>query len=131
MVSQAPELAGQVFAFDAKGYPVSISTDTLVLSVVTPANTVTPTLSSQHTSAETVTCTPGTWSKSSSNAYQWQSSGDGGTTWTNIDGETASTYVIDVALVGDKLRCLVYGVNVLATSVAVPTAASATIVAAP
>ncbi|HEY7987518.1 MAG TPA: calcium-binding protein, partial [Methylophilaceae bacterium] len=37
-------------------------------------------------------------------AYQWQSSADGGTTWTNISGATASSYTLTEAQVGKLVR---------------------------
>lgn len=59
-----------------------------------PANTVAPTITGSTTTGSTLTAHNGTWTGSpTSYAYQWQE--DISSTWTDVFGETASTYVTD------------------------------------
>ena len=68
-------------------------------------NRILPTVSGTATVGQTLTSTTGTWpSTSSGYAYQWQKSSDGGVTWTNISGATASTYVLVTADAGYRIR---------------------------
>ena len=63
-------------------------------TVPAPANTVAPAVSGAAEPGDTATATTGTWTNSpTSYAYQWQELITG--VWTNISGETASTYLTD------------------------------------
>lgn len=72
-----------------------------------PVNTVAPAVTGTATVGQTLTTTDGTWTGDAtiSFTYQWQH----GTT--NISGATAGTYVIEVAYVGETIRCVVTGTN--------------------
>ena len=74
-------------------------------SFLPPQVTVIPSISGTTTVGQTLTSTTGTWpSTSSGHAFQWQRSSDGGATWTNISGSTASTYVPVTADAGYLMR---------------------------
>lgn len=74
-----------------------------------PVNTSLPVASGTQAVGGTVSCTSGTWTytTSISYAYQWQSSTDGLTSWTDIVNASGSSYVIDIAQFGKFLRCVV------------------------
>jgi hypothetical protein len=56
----------------------------------------------------TLTATPGVWSLDDLQfTYQWQSSSNGGTSWTDVPGATSATYVIVGGDSGNKLRVVV------------------------
>ncbi|HEY8086014.1 MAG TPA: calcium-binding protein, partial [Methylophilaceae bacterium] len=59
--------------------------------------------------------------------YQWQSSSDGGTTWSAISGATASTYVLADAQVGKLVRVTASYTDGYGTAESVSSSATATI----
>ena len=74
-------------------------------SFLPPQVSVVPSISGTTTVGQTLTSTTGTWpSTSSGHAFQWQRSSDGGATWTNVSGATASTYVPVTADAGYLIR---------------------------
>jgi len=74
-------------------------------SFLPPQVSVVPSISGTTTVGQTLTSTTGTWpSTSSGHAFQWQRSSDGGATWTNVSGATASTYAPVTADAGYLLR---------------------------
>ncbi len=93
-----------------------------------PVNLTAPTISGLAAKNATLTCAHGSWSDSpTSYTYQWQSSPTPFTTWTNILLATSATYRASAEDVDSKLRCLVCAVNVLGTSTATASAATAVV----
>ena len=76
-----------------------------------PGSSAAPVASSTGTAVgATLTTTNGTWTADpTSYRYQWQR-GDG-TSWTTLDGATASTYAAVAADAGASLRCVVTAAN--------------------
>jgi Ca2+-binding RTX toxin-like protein/predicted glycoside hydrolase/deacetylase ChbG (UPF0249 family) len=60
-------------------------------------------------------------------SYQWQSSGDGGVTWTNITGASASTLTLTQAQVGGQVRVLARYTDALGTPEWVASTATAVV----
>jgi hypothetical protein len=85
-----------------------------------PVNTALPVVSGVVVDGNTLSTTTGTWTGSApiTYAYQWQHSTDGGVTWSSLAGETASTYAIPSAEIGNKLRVQVTATNVAGSTVA-------------
>ena len=78
-----------------------------------PLNTVAPTLTGTAKDGQPLGLTAGTWSGPGTIAYsyQWQISSDGGATWTDIAGETATTYTPPAGSTGKQLRVLETATN--------------------
>lgn len=94
-------------------------------SFLPPQVAIIPSVSGTTTVGQTLTSATGTWpSTSSGHAFQWQRSSDSGTTWTNISGATASTYVLVAADAGYLIRSQVSLTTVAGSSSAysLPTA---------
>jgi hypothetical protein len=100
----------------------------VVLGFLAPIATAIPAISGTVKSGETLTTDAGTWpSTSSGYIYAWHRSSDGGVTWTNIGGATASTYVLVDSDVGYRIRSQVTVVTNAGSSTAysLPTVAVA------
>ena len=83
----------------------STATSQIVQGFLAPIATAIPAITGTVQSGQTLTSSSGTWpSTSSGYTYTWQKSSDGGTTWTNIAGAIASTYVLVTADVGYLIR---------------------------
>ena len=97
-----------------------------------PVNTVAPSLSATAKDGVAITAAKGTWTgvATITYTYQWQASTDGGATWTDIAGATATSYTPPAGSAGKQVRVLVTGTNGDGTSQA-PSPASAVIVANP
>ena len=89
------------------------STDTATVTVASqvvqgflaPIASAIPSISGTVQSGSTLTTTSGTWpSTSSGYVYSWHRSSDGGVTWTDIAGQTSTTYVLVAADVGYRIR---------------------------
>jgi hypothetical protein len=65
--------------------------------LVAPTNTVAPTIAGTALVGSTLTATGGTWSRSGTSSWQWQSSTNG-STYTDISGETTSSITTTGAL---------------------------------
>jgi hypothetical protein len=76
-----------------------------------PHNTSPPAVLGIVARGHTLTAQAGSWSPSGTYAYQWQTSSDGGQTWSNIDGANYSTYTVAVGDEGHTLRVQVTGTN--------------------
>jgi len=73
-----------------------------------PVNTVAPALSdTTPVEGQELTVTTGTWTGTPSPTftYQWQANGS------NISGATSSSYTVEVAYVGNTIRCVVTATN--------------------
>ena len=77
-----------------------------------PVNTVAPVVSGTATVGSTLTTTNGTWlgAPAPTFTYQWQRG------VSNISGATSSTYVVQLADVGNTLRCVVTGTNAVGSA---------------
>ncbi len=96
------------------------ATSNIITNFFPPVATAIPAISGTLTSGQTLTSSSGTWPNTSSGyTYQWQKSTDG-TTWVEISGATASTYVLAASDVGYLIRSQVS----LTTSVGTSTAYS-------
>ena len=76
-----------------------------------PVNTVAPALSdTTPVEGQVLTVTNGTWTgvPTPTFTYQWQANGS------NISGATSSSYTVDVAYVGDTIKCVVTAANAVA-----------------
>lgn len=85
-----------------------------------PANTAAPKLSTASVRiGTTITTTPGSWTASPvpTYTYQWQYSATCAS-WTNIAGETASSYVVTRAVVNDCLRVVATARNTVRAATA-------------
>ena len=81
------------------------ATSQVVQGFLAPIATAIPAISGTVEAGETLTTDAGTWpSTSSGYVYAWHRSSDGGVTWTNIGGATASTYVLVDGDVGYRIR---------------------------
>jgi hypothetical protein len=97
-----------------------------------PVNTATPTLTGTAQDGQPLGLNIGAWSglATITYTYQWQISTDGGATWTNIPGATATTYTPPAGSAGKQARVLVTGTNPDGSSQAA-SPASAVILAKP
>jgi type II secretory pathway pseudopilin PulG len=130
-------LRAVVTASNANGSNISFSTPSGSGGApVLPAVGTSPSVSDGNDNipveGETLTASPGTWSGSGSTtyAYQWQSSPDG-STWSNIGGATATTYLIPSGRIGDQLRVRVTATNLAGSNSAPSNGTSAVYAAAP
>lgn len=80
-------------------------TSQVVQGFLAPIASAIPSISGTVQSGSTLTTTSGTWpSTSSGYVYSWHRSSDGGVTWTDIAGQTSTTYVLVAADVGYRIR---------------------------
>jgi hypothetical protein len=89
--------------------------DAAPINLVLPSVTPIPT-----TTGQLLTATPGTWNGSPAFSYQWQRSTDSGNTWSDIAGETGTSYTVqsgDLAT-GVELRIVVTATNALGSTTA-------------
>lgn len=99
-----------------------------------PINVNAPSLSGTTTYGQQLSVTTGTWDANGSaltqTTMQWQSSSDGGTTWTNISGATNASYTIGT-LVGQRVRSVITVTNAAGSSSQPSTASTVIAPAAP
>lgn len=83
-----------------------------------PDNTVAPVASGDTEIGDTVSVTAGTWTGNPTPVltYQWQLSD--GDSWEDIEGETSNELELIADFVGEDVRCVVTGTNVLGTDAA-------------
>lgn len=109
-VTIEPTVAAQdlIAACVSAGYATTIE-------LAKPVNSVAPAITGSETVAETLTADSGTWTgaPTPTYAYQWQSSDNGTTGWTNITGAKSATYEIQAADESKFLRCTVTATNTL------------------
>ena len=80
-------------------------TSQVVQGFLAPIASAIPSISGTVQSGSTLTTTSGTWpSTSSGYVYSWHRSSDGGVTWTDIAGQTSTTYALVAADVGYRIR---------------------------
>ena len=113
-----------VRASNISGPTAAASEETAPITVLAPSNTVLPAITGTPKRFRTLTASPGTWRGSPplSFAYQWQRCK--GSSCTNVEFATDSTYSVDETDSGTKLRVLVTASNAAgsASSASAPTA---------
>jgi hypothetical protein len=78
-----------------------------------PISTAAPTLEYLSPDVGTqLSCLPGKWTGSpTAYGFQWQTSSTGGDPWSDLTGETLSTYIVQSGDTGDSVRCEVVASN--------------------
>ncbi len=106
------ELDVVVTAADKYGHASAASTATGAVASGAPVNTVAPAISGTVRQGSTLRVANGTWSPAGTTyTYQWQSSSDGGVTWSPITGATKATYVPGIADLASTLNVIVTATN--------------------
>lgn len=119
-------------AVNAAGYGASSGT-IAGTPFSSPVNSVVPALAGTPRIGSALTMSSGTWSTNGSaftaSSQQWQRNSGSG--WSNIPGETASTYLVTSSDLGAQIRASVTKTNAAGTTVAYSTSTSAVVVTAP
>ena len=116
---------------DGTAYGYDYSFMTAALSNVAPVNSNPPAIAGTPLQGQTLTVSTGNWTPTATGyAYQWQSSSDGGTSWSNIAGATGSSYTVASGDLGDELQVIVtatngYGSNAVTTAAVGPVGSGA------
>ena len=101
-----------ITATNPDGTIVAGSQPTVAVTPDTPVNDVAPTLSGSAQRGSVITAGPGTWEgQNDTYSFQWQHSTDNGVTWSNVAGQTGSSYAIGVSDEGSRLRAVVTATN--------------------
>ena len=110
----------KVAALTAAGTGAYSTVTSGVLFGGVPTNTVAPVASGDLGEGETLSVTDGTWNNRgvaiTGISYQWQTSANGSTGWTDISGATYSTYTITHAEVGTTVRVIVEATNAIGST---------------
>jgi hypothetical protein len=95
----------QVTATDSIGSTTAASPASAQVTTLVPWSSAPPQITGTALNGQTLTASTGQWAPAASEgyAYQWQRSADG-ISWTNITGQTAATYTLTDADVGDTIR---------------------------
>jgi len=111
--------------------PVSVaSAATSAVVAAPPVNTTPPSVGGSARLGATLTAQTGAWTPATPTfTYQWQSSANGGTTWTGVIGATGATYTLAQSDVGNMLRVIITATNIDGTTSA--TSPASAIVAQP
>lgn len=97
-----------------------------------PSNSAVPTISGTEQVGFSLSSTTGTWTNSpSSYSYQWQTSANGTSGWSNISGATSSSYLLTATEANQYVRCAVTATNSGGSSSAANSAASGQIADVP
>jgi hypothetical protein len=99
----------EVTATNANGSATSTSAPSSVPSFNPPVNSTPPSISGTAQRLSVLTATSGTWTGSTSTTRKWQRLVGG--TWTDISGQTGSTYTLASADVGTSVRVLETATN--------------------
>lgn len=107
------ELRCRVTATNAAGSTSASSNSSAVVVAVPPTNTAAPTFSGTAQVGQQLTGTHGSWNGTPtiSYSYQWQSSPNGGNSWTALGGATSSSYTVQASDAGNYLRLEVTASN--------------------
>ena len=100
-----------VTARNVAGRVSAVSAPVAVMSLEAPANTARPTIAGAVESGQKLVGNPGTWTGAPTFAYQWQHCATDGTTCTDIDRATGSTYTLTTADAGFRMRLVVTARN--------------------
>lgn len=101
------QLRSVVTASSSAGTATATSDPVTIGPDVAPEVAGAPVVQGQAAVGSTLTSLPGTYTGTPApvaTAYAWQSSGDGGETWTPIPGADGPTLAVDAALVSDVIR---------------------------
>jgi hypothetical protein len=98
-----------------------------VITQGVPVNSAAPTVTGTAKQAQVLTCaTNGTWNNEPTGyTYQWQTSANGTSGWSNLSGATSSTYTCQAGDVGNYLRVAVTASNASGNSAAANSTATA------
>jgi hypothetical protein len=108
-----------VTATNGAGSAASASAETAAIVPGAPANTVKPAVTGSATRGSTLTAGTGTWTNAPTGyTYQWERSGNAGSSWTAISGATAKTYVLQSADDNSVIEVLVTATNVAGSTIA-------------
>ena len=125
------ELRAVITATNPDGSAPAPTAATTPVQSAPPVDTTPPGVSGPARLGATVTALPGAWAPANPTfAYAWQSSANGGTTWTGIVGATQSTYTLKQSDVGNIVRVIITATNVDGTTTAT-SPASATVAQPP
>ena len=131
LADEGTQLRLKVTAVNPDGVLTVTSSPTATVAGAPPVATGSPAITGTAQRAVTLTATQGTWNGlQNAYAYQWQSSGDNGMTWTAVKGATSLTYTPALSDEGDTLRLQVTASNPDAT-VTVASAPTAAVAAVP
>ena len=121
-----------VTATNSGGSGQATSAASAVILAAPPVNTVAPSLSGTAQDGKALTAAKGTWTgvATITYTYQWQQSSDGGATWSDITGATASSYTPPAGSAGQQVHVVVTATNGDGTAQAT-SPASAAIIANP
>jgi hypothetical protein len=98
-----------VTAANANGSASSASAPSAVAAYNPPVDVTPPSISGTAQRLSVLTATSGTWTGSTSKSLRWQRLA--GATWTDIAGQTGSTYTLAAADVGTSVRVLETATN--------------------
>jgi len=117
---------------NADGSSQAASPASAVILADPPVNTTTPILTGTAQDGQPLGLNSGTWTglATITYTYQWQITPDGGATWTDIPGATATTYTPPAGSAGKQVRVVETGTNADGSSQAA-SPASAVILAKP
>lgn len=112
----ACKLRCQVIATNASGSSTPANSNAVgPVTEPAPVNTIPPVISGMTIQYQRLTTTPGSWTNmggyAPTYAYQWQTSPDGTTGWTNITGAISNTYVLGAADIGNYIRISAIATN--------------------
>jgi hypothetical protein len=111
------QVRGVVSANNSYG-TTTVQTTPVTIGSGAPAVTTGPTVSGHANQGQILSATT-TWNPAgSSYTYQWQSSSDNGSTWTNLAGATSSGYTLTSSDLGNLVRVSVTAVNGYGTATA-------------
>ena len=85
----------------------AVSAPVAVMSLEAPVNTVRPTITGAVEPGQKLVGSPGTWTGAPTFAYQWQHCAADGTTCTDVDRATGSTYTLATGDAGFRMRLVV------------------------
>ena len=111
--SAGKQVRALVTATNGDGSSQAATAASAVIVSNPPINTVAPSLTSTAKDGVALTAAKGTWTGMATitYTYQWQLTTDGGTTWTDIPGATATTYTPPAGNNGNQARVLVTATN--------------------
>lgn len=121
----------QVTGYELKFGRSQMNDGAAFTDLAAPTNSAGPTVTGTASSASTLTCNAGTWTGDPSLTYQWQTSANGTTGWSNIALATAQSYTVQAGDVGNYLRCVVTGTNAIGNASANTAATSQVTSSAP
>ena len=91
----------------------AVSPASAVILAGPPLNTLAPSVAGTPQDGKTMTAVKGAWSGVSpiTYTYQWQVSGDGGASWSDISGATSTTFTAPSGYAGNRIRVIVSATN--------------------